>query len=376
MKTRPTKWIAACSVVSAALGACAADQGRNPGGHALRVVGESFGQQWTGIAVSRSGRKFVCSPNWHDGHYWSVAELKPDGSVVPYPDQYWNRFDARLGVAPADQFVCVQSVYVDSADRLWVLDPASPRLAGVLPGGAKLLQFDLGTDTLVRRYEFDEKIAPRESYLNDIRVDARRSFAYITDSGLGAIVALDLSAGQARRFLANDPRTKAEDIVPIIEGRELRFASGPSKGKVPQIHADGIALSRDGDWLYWQALTARTLYRAPTEVFRDPTSNDARAASMVQKVGPSVMTDGMEIDAGGTVYFTALEKGAIIARRPDGSMLTVGKDPRIIWPDSFAWGRGGELFFTTAQINRTPWFSPWGTMPTTPYLVFQLQPPP
>jgi len=338
----------------------------------LAVVGESFGTQWTGIAMSRTGRRFVSSPNWHDGHNWSVAELKPDGSVTPYPDLFWNRFDARLSLPPSSQFVCVQSVYVDAADRLWVLDPASPKLAGVVPGGPKLVQFDLTTDRAVRVIPFDDSIAPKASYLNDVRIDVRQNVAYVSDSGLGAIVVVDLESGNARRVLADDPRTKAEDIVPIIEGRELRFSSGPNAGKVPQIHSDGIALSTDGEWLYWQALTARTLYRVPTNVLRDPTSTNERITAAVKSLGPSVMTDGMEIDSRGALYFTALEKGAIMTRAPDGQMRTVANDPRIIWPDSFAFGPGNSLYFTTAQINRTSWFSPGGTMPTSPYFVFQI----
>jgi sugar lactone lactonase YvrE len=357
----------------ATLGACAGTNTSVPiQDKPLAAVAESFGQQWTGIAVSKAGRRFVNSPNWHDGHVWSVAELKPDGSLTPYPDLLWNRFDARLGLSPASRFICVQSVYIDAADRLWVLDPASPKMAGVVSGGAKLVQIDLATDRVIRVIPFDDATAPKASYLNDVRIDVPRNVAYITDSGLGAIVVVDLESGSSRRVLADDPRTKAEDIVPIIEGRELRFSGGPNAGKVPQIHSDGIALSADGEWLYWQALTARTLYRVPTDVLRDPSSPNNRIASAVKSLGPSVMTDGMEIDSQGTVYFTALEKGAIMTRTPDGLMQTIASDPRIIWPDSFAFGPENSLYFTTAQINRTSWFSPGGTMPSTPYFVFRI----
>lgn len=338
----------------------------------LKAVSESFGVQWTGVAVSKTGRRFVSSPNWHDGHYWSVAELKPDGSPSPYPDQYWNRFDERLGIPPGDQFVCVQSVYIDSSDRLWVLDPASPRFEGVIPGGAKLIQFDLATDRSARIIHFDDSIAPKNSYLNDVRIDVARDTAYITDSGLGAIVVVDLQTGKARRVLTDDPRTKAEDIVPVIDGRELRFTTGPNTGQVPKINADGIALSADGEWLYWQALTGRTLYRIPTDVLRDPTSSDERIAAAVKSLGPSVMTDGMEIDSRGTLYFAAVEKGSIMTRTPDGLMQTIARDPRIVWPDSFAFGSDGSLYFTTSQINRTSWFSPRGTMPSSPYFLFRM----
>ncbi|MBX3387915.1 MAG: SMP-30/gluconolactonase/LRE family protein [Phycisphaeraceae bacterium] len=372
---RATRLIAFPTIL-VALGTIAGCAGLESGSLAdedrVKAVAESFGVQWTGLAVSKAGRRFVSSPNWHDGHYWSVAELKPDGSPAPYPDQFWNRFDERLGIPPGDQFVCVQSVHIDSSDRLWVLDPASPKFAGVIPGGAKLVQFDLATDRAARIIHFDDAIAPKNSYLNDVRIDVARDTAYITDSGLGAIVVVDLQTGKARRLLADDPRTKAEDIVPVIEGRELRYSTGPETGQVPKINADGIAISSDGQWLYWQALTARTLYRIPTDVLRDPTSSDERISAAVKSLGPSVMTDGMEIDSRGTLYFTALEKGSIMTRTPDGLMQTIARDPRIIWPDSFAFGSDGSLYFTTSQINRTSRFSPRGTMPASPYFVFRL----
>ena len=53
------------------------------------------------------------------------------------------------------------------------------------------------------------------------------------------------------------------------------------------------------------------------------------------------------------------------------NVQTLVQDPRIAWPDSFALGAGKDLYFTTAQIHRTAWFTEGGTMPTTPYLVFK-----
>lgn len=336
---------------------------------ALTEVARSRDVQWTGVAASEEGRIFVNSPNWHDGHTWSVAELQQDGSLKNFPNDTWNGPD--WATSPANRFVCVQAVYVDKLDRLWVVDPGSPKLAGVIPGAPKLVQIDLKTNQVTDTFFFDDAIAPKQSYLNDVRIDTDRGFAYLTDSGLGAIIVLDLNTRQARRLLANDERTKAEPIVPLIGGRELRFSGGPNKGEVPKIHSDGIALSTDGEYLYWQALIGRTLYRIPTAVLRDPEFPETRLGVKVQNMGQTVMTDGMEIDADGILYFTALEKDAIIIRRPDRGLETLVQDPRFIWPDSFAFGPRNRLYFTTAQINKTSWFSPDGSMPSTPYLLFR-----
>jgi sugar lactone lactonase YvrE len=345
--------------------------------------------QWTGVAVSKSGRVFVNSPNWHEGHTWSVAEYKPDGSLVPFPDEISNRFDPMLRSIPINHLVCVQSVHFDAKGRLWTLDAGSPGLRGVIAGGAKLFAWDIDTRDAEWMMLFDYPVVYKQSYFNDIRVDTAREFAYITDSGAGGIVVVDVKGNAAWRRLDKHPSVLAESIVPIVEGNELRFGGGDAKGQVPQIHSDGLALSPDASYLYWQALTGRTLYRIRTEVLRDRSLSESQVAAAVEKVGTTVVTDGMEMDQNGILYFTALEKDAIMYVAPPDieaaakataanpaspaavNVQTLVQDPRIAWPDSFALGAGKDLYFTTAQIHRTAWFTEGGTMPTTPYLVFK-----
>jgi hypothetical protein len=103
--------------------------------------------------------------------------------------------------------VCVQSVVVDDQDALWVLDPASPKTEAVVKGGPKLVKIDLAT-RVTQSVIFDEDVAPERSYLNDVRLDTKTGHAFITESGTGAIIVVDLKSGKARRLLASDPSTK------------------------------------------------------------------------------------------------------------------------------------------------------------------------
>jgi hypothetical protein len=50
----------------------------------------TFDHQVTGVAVAPDGRIFVNFPHWTEDTPVSVAELMPDGSTKPYPDQEWN----------------------------------------------------------------------------------------------------------------------------------------------------------------------------------------------------------------------------------------------------------------------------------------------
>ena len=128
--------------------------------------------RWTGVAVSNEGRKFVNFPRWSTIPF-SVAEIV-DSQLVPYPNEEWNNWGS--STPPHNHFVCVQSVYIDKENYLWVLDPAS--LGGnVVQGGAKLLKIDLHTDSIIQTIYFDDEIAPTQSYLNDIRVDIEEHYA-------------------------------------------------------------------------------------------------------------------------------------------------------------------------------------------------------
>lgn len=331
----------------------------------LQRVAESRGVQWTGLAITKDRRVFVNFPRWSGPHALSVAEVITDGQgrqrLAAFPDLAWNTWSEGGLQAASAAFVCVQALHADG-ERLWVLDPGSPKFAGVVPGAAKLVYIDLRTDTVARVYAFDESIAPKNSYLNDVRVDPRWQYAYITDSGAGAIVTVDLQSGRAQRLLADHVSTKADPkLAPVIGGKPW---VGPD-GKVPQIHADGLALSRDGEHLYWQALTGNTLYRIKTAWLRDP-----QGPAPVELVGTTVVADGLEIDAADNIYLTALERDAIIVRTPGGQMTPIAQGPEIAWPDSFAWHPDGSLWVTTAQIHRTPPFAT--AMPIEPYKVLRI----
>ncbi|HEX9024081.1 MAG TPA: L-dopachrome tautomerase-related protein [Geobacteraceae bacterium] len=329
-----------------------------------------FQDQATGIAISREGRMFVNFPRWDKDPLYSMAEIMPDGKPVPFPDMSWNRWGKDEAGHPEDHFVCVQSVTVDGAGYLWILDPASPAFKGVVPGGAKLVRVNLATNTVERVIVFGEATAPADSYLNDVRIDPSGGYAYITDSGAGAIVVVDLASGKSRRLLGGHPSTKAEPgYVPVIDNRELRDANGLA----PQINADGIAIDPEGKYLYYHALTARALYRIGTAYLKDEGLSGAELAGRVERLKVTGAVDGMQMDGRGDLFLTALEDNAIKRYRPaDNYLETVVSDFRIHWPDSIDIGRDGYLYFTDSQINRSPRFNKGKDRRTPPYKLFRI----
>ena len=330
----------------------------------LKEVASFPDQQVTGIAVSKSGRVFVNFPRWADQHSISAAELV-EGKPKPFPDEKWNDDGP-----PAERFVCVQSVYVDANDCLWILDPASPKMEGVQSGGAKLLKVDLKTNHVVQNIPFSDEIAPAKSYLNDVRVDTTTNYAFITESGLGAIVVVDLKSGKARRLLDGHASTKAAKELKLrVDGRELLT----EQKQTPQIHADGIALDPRTGYLYYHALSGRTLYRIKTEDLRNENLSSEELEKKVENMGQTGPPDGMLESPDGSVYITSLEDNAIVRFNPDTRNLErVIQDKRLSWPDSLAWGPGGELYVSASQIQHMPRFNGGKSTRTEPYRVFKL----
>ena len=315
--------------------------------------------QWTGLAVSKDGRLFVNYPRWSDSVTISVAELN-NGKPVPYPNNTLN--DWQPGKNPADYLVCVQALFIDDKNRLWILDPANPGFQGVIPGGAKLLEVSLATDQVVRTFHFSKEIARQNSYLNDVRIDTQREFAFITDSGDGALIVLNLKTAEARRRLDNHPSTAAEDVLLTIGGKPWLL-----NGAQPRIHADGIAYDVRTDVVYYQALTGRTMYRISGAALRQFDISERTLSKRVERVGETGASDGLIFSPDGYVYISSLEHDAIFRTTPEGRVETVVQDKQIVWPDSFSFGPEGKLYFTTSRIHE-------GATPAGQYGIYRIVP--
>jgi sugar lactone lactonase YvrE len=382
---RPTAAIRllAMSAAATALSGCAQTQhAATASGTEPTVIAESPDRQWTGVAwIGSSGEVIVNYPRWTDEYTNAVERIRfaEDGSVrrMAWPDKAMNLVDDPQDLSASERrekLISVQAVHTDRQGRIWILDTGNPGFQGVLDDAPKLIMVNPSTGRVERTYAFDSDIAKESTYLNDVRIDTRHQRAYITDSGIGGLIVVDLDTAESRRVLDDHPSTLADpDFTPVIGGRAF---VDPTSGQPPQIHADGIALSPDGRHLYWQALTARTLYRLPTRVLADMTLDDSQIAAEIEDLGRTVMTDGMAFDGRGNLYFCALEHDAVMYRTPTGEIRTLWSSPKLAWPDTFSYDAVRDvLYVTTAQIHRMPGRAgpsmPWP--PAEPFRVFRFE---
>lgn len=304
-------------------------------------------RQWTGVALSNDeSRIFLNYPNWSATHTLSVVELKDASTVIAFPNNSWNAWNS--GMNPREHFICVQSVFIDDNNFLWVLDAANVQrngeYQGVIDGGAKLLKFDIHHRTLVQSIVFKEPSIRKNSYLNDVQIDEGRNIAYLTDSNEGAILTVDLNSGNIRRILETHPATKSENKILTIEGSPYRN----TKGEFPNIHSDGLALNKNKTHLYWRALTAESLYRMKTSILNDVSLNEGQLSEQVEKLGSFPPSDGMIFGFYEELYLASVEENAIRAYNHGNATRLIRQREDIKWPDSFAVSKDGFLYFTTS----------------------------
>ena len=336
----------------------------------------------TGVTVSQTGRIFVNYPKWGDDVEFTVAELI-DGEAFAYPNEEINQ---PVSDADADRLVSVQSVVVDPNDRLWILDTGSPMFKETEYGGPKLVCVDLETNEVVKTILFPPDVALPTTYLNDVRFDLRRGTegaAFITDSsqkGANGIIVVDLGTGESWRALNDHPSTKAlqlPDFQPMVEGRPFLDKSSGETKQGAGMGTDGIAISADGERLFYCPLGSRRLYSVATDALFDRNlDDDAVAQTVIDEGDRGGASDGLESDADGYIYSTNYEHNAILRRLAEDTgkaWETVVHDARLLWADTMSVATDGYLYVTANQLHRQPKYQEGKDLRVKPYTLFRVK---
>ncbi|TWR31070.1 gluconolactonase [Mucilaginibacter pallidiroseus] len=332
----------------------------------------SFGHnQPIGVSVApKSNRLFVSFPHTEPFLY-GLTEII-DGKRVPYPNIEWNKFDT---TQTANHFVNVQDLYADDANNLWVLDSKPSGGAAVIGDGDKkegkfkLLQIDLGTNTVKRVYTFDD-LPKDKSALNDMCIDNSKGLAYLSDPGLHAIVVLDLETGKSRVLLKDDKSTVVQPGSKLhLDGKDVVDNNGnPFTSNV-----NGIALTKDNKWFYFRAINQTKLYRIATVDLANDKLSNADLSSKVQMVAETGVCHGMIADSKGNIYSSSSPDHSIKYVSPDGKLHTLVQDERLIWPDSFGIGNDGYLYVSASQMHRLPKYNNGHDKVEYPYRIYKVK---
>lgn len=309
------------------------------------------------VAVSERGRVFFTVHPEARPRGNKLLEYV-DGAAVPFPDGKAQQalFDTPLGIV------------IDRRNRLWTIDHGNHGMRT-----ARLLAFDLDTGELLRDQKFDETIAPRGSFLQDLQVSADGRTVIIADASFWrkkpAIIVYDVATATTRRVLEGHPSVSAENYLIRNRDREMSFFGGvfALRGGV-----DGIALDRK--WLYFGALSGSSLYRVPLHDIADPSVPNAQIAARVERVSEKPLSDGFSVDSNGRVYITDVEHNAIFRIDERGELRTLISSQQVRWPDALSFGPDGWLYVADSALGEVILQSDDHIRKQGPYRIFRFQP--
>lgn len=309
-----------------------------------------------GIKVDRQGTYYVSVPRWAKGIPSTMNRIvMKDGKPLleAFPSWEWNKEgDPRY----------LQSVLgyeIDEKNQMWLLDQGHIANAPSREGSQKLVIWDLNTNKMIDSIPIPDEIASyRTSFLNDLVVDNKNGFVYITDSGNGAgwsapvvagIIVYNMKTKAFRRVL--DRHYSTQDfpgfVFEIVHKRV--FKDRPLK-----LGSDGIALSADRSTLYYCPVTGRNLYAIDTARLRNYTTPLEEINDSVQAVGSKgTNTDGMHADNKGNVFYTMLEGQGIGTYTPENHTFhNFVSDDRMLWVDGVAFDQKGSIIFNSNRLHQ------------------------
>ena len=310
------------------------------------------------VAVSRNGRVFYTI---HPESRPSGPKLLEwvDGAPKPFPSESaQSLFETPLGVV------------IDRQDRLWTIDHGNHGI-----GQARLLAFDLASGEVVHEHAFDSSVAELGSFLQDLQVDSTGKHVFIADVSFWrknpGLVVYDVERGVARRVLQSDESVSAQDWLIRTRTKDMKFFGGLV---VLKPGVDGIAISRDDQWIYYGAMTHDTMYRIRVDALLNPALSAGALAARVQAVGAKPLNDGLSTDTDGNLLITDVEHGAVLRLKPKGELTTLIKSARIRWADALSFGPDGWLYVADSAIPDQMLQSKSHMKANAPYHVFRFKP--
>jgi sugar lactone lactonase YvrE len=307
-----------------------------------------------GVKVDHQGNYYVSVPRWAHGipatmNRIVVKEGKP--LLEAFPSWDWNK------IGNVHVLQSVLGYEIDEYNRMWLLDQGKIAYAPSPEGSQKLVIWDLNTNKLLDSIVIPNEIAPyRTSFLNDVVVDNKNGFVYITDSGYGwqdhpldgGIIVYNMKTRAFRRVLDRHYSTQEFpdfhfqiDYKPVFKDKPLR------------IGADGIALSADRSTLYYCQITGRNLYAIDTALLKNYKTPLEQINSAVQVIGSKgTTTDGMHADNKGNVFYTMLEGKGIGFYDAEGhGFHKIVSDDRMLWVDGVAFDQKGSIIFNNNRLH-------------------------
>lgn len=302
--------------------------------------------------VTRNGKQLVSISGVASPEF-AVRAIAEDGSQRPYPDESWAGRPSPDGRGMSG----VIGIRADKDDVVWMLD------MGDAANQPKLVAWNDGEHRLHRVIVLPQCVLRPSSFTQDFVVDSSREQIYIADMTLNpagvsdfpAIVVVDIATGLSRRVLENHPALRPGDEPVVIDGRLVTRATADGSSVDYRYGLNPIAIDPSGRWVYFGALSGKSVHRISAEMLADERVHPNTLADEVTFWCAKPPCDGFDVDAAGNIYVTDICRSAIGLASPSGYRILVEDRELLGWPDGVELDAQGHwLYITSNQLNRHP----------------------
>jgi hypothetical protein len=316
----------------------------------LIEVAQSPDYQWNGIALTNNNRMFASFPRLLGDVTPSVAEILPNNVLSPFPGGEWNTFNPTTSSENVEnRFVNINAVLTDSHNNLWAVDSGMIGNKTIV-NAAKLVKINLQTNTVERIYSVSSLNPPEGFALNDVKIGS--NYAFLTESGLGSLVIINLQTGQIRRVLDSHPSTKFVDPTVVrMEGRPVL----DEKGQPKKLHNNHLELTPDEKTLFYKPPFGYNWFQVSTDDLTNERMTESELENKVLTSWKAMPTGGTTMDDAGNIYLMDIERQTVWQQNSvDGSWRLLIHDERITWGDASDVSADGFLYIPISQINHLP----------------------
>ncbi|MDI2113639.1 L-dopachrome tautomerase-related protein [Commensalibacter nepenthis] len=310
---------------------------------ALKQVASVKGYLPDYIVVDDKERMIAQFPRLTDDKGLSLAIVKPDNTLTPYPNEEWNNINTQN---LSKHFIGLTGMTLTPDGILWVLDSGIPKVGATpIKNAAKIITIDTKTDQVLQTYPIPDSVFKEKTALNAIAVYDHH--IYIADEGAPAIIVFDTKTGQARRLLENSPSLYSRLAV-VANNQVVK----PNLDQSSHFNVNQLAISPDGKRLYYQAVSG-PLYRIDTMYLNDATYSPAELneAMMIWFKTPS--SGGIVCGPDGTLYIDDIATNSVYRFTTGRILNKLITDPRLKWPAHPFISKNNVLYIPTIQFDQT-----------------------
>jgi len=201
--------------------------------------------------------------------------------------------------------------------------------------------------------------------------------AFITDSssdGPNGIVVVDLASGRSWRKLHEHPSVMADpEFKAVLEGEPIMLRKPNQTPKPISVGSDGIAISADGQRLFYCPLASRRLHSVSVEALINEKMSDQEVAKTITTEQRKFASDGLESDSKNRIYLTDWEHNAVHVRTGENTFETLAADPQMWWPDTLSLANDGHLYIISNQLHRQAKFHNGVDRRIRPFYLYRIQ---